>query len=423
MRLPLSSFPTIAFRKNISALLAGRFWFLLGGAIGLLSVALSGCGKSNGQGQPGGAMPAPEVSVITVAPKDVAYGFEYAGQTSGYRETEVRARVSGILERRLYKEGERVKAGTALFQIDPAMYQAQLASAEALAAVAEAKVNQARRELTRLTPLAAEKAISQKELDDAKSSLETAEASLKQTRAQVSEARLNLGYTKVIAPINGVTGIANKSNGSLITATDSLLTTLVQTDPIYVNFSLPEADYLHISKEAAAQRINLPKAREKDGTFGFTVQVKLADGSLYPLTGSMNFLSAKVNPANGGFDARAKIKNPDGILRPGQFVRVLLGGAQRTNALVVPQRAVVDGPMGKMVFVVSQDNKLAPRPVELDGWNKGEWVVTKGLQSGEQVMVEGVIKAHTPGMTVKPVPYNPQSSATSAATPATTSAK
>ena len=358
---------------------------------------------------------------MTVTPKDVAFGFEYAGQTSGYRETEVRARVAGILERRLYEEGVHVKAGTVLFQIDPGSYQTQLASAEALAAVAEAKANQARRELARLTPLAAEKAISQKEFDDAKSTLEATDATLKQTRAQVAEARLNLSYTKVVAPIDGVTGIANKSNGSLVTTADSLLTTLVQTDRMYVNFSIPEADYLHISKEVAAQKINLPKQRDKNGSFGFSVQVKLADGSLYPITGNMNFLSAKVNPASGGFDARAKIANPEGMLRPGQFVRVLLGGAQRTNALTVPQRAVLDGPMGKMVFVVDQDNKLAPRPVELDGWSNGEWIVTKGLQGGEQLLVEGVIKAHTPGMTVKPVPYNPNSPAASA-TPAVGSA-
>ena len=379
----------------------------------LLCAGLVGCGKgSGGAGGPGGAggMPPPEVSVITVEPKDVAFSFEYAGQTVGFKETEVRARVGGILESRLYEEGTRVKAGTVLFQIDPGAYQTQLAAAEAASAVAEAKLNQAKRELARLTPLAAEKAISQKEFDDSKSAAESAEATFKQTRAQVNEAKLNLGYTRVVAPIDGVTGVANKSNGSLLTPSDSLLTTIVQTDPMYVYFSMPENDYLRISQAVSAGTVNLPasdgKSDAKNGGLGFEVKLKLADGSTHPVSGKMNFLSEKINTSNGGFDARAQIPNADGRLRPGQFVRVILSGASRKNALAVPQRAVIDGPMGKMLFLVDKDNKLVPRPVELDGWGNGEWVVTKGLQGGERVMVEGVIKAHNPGMVVKPTPFN-----------------
>jgi membrane fusion protein (multidrug efflux system) len=296
-----------------------------------------------------------------------------------------------------------VKAGAVLFQIDPGTYQTQLASAEAAAGVSEAKLNQAKRELARLTPLAADKAISQKEFDDAKSSFEAADAALRQVRAQVNEARLNLGYTKVVAPISGVTGIAVKSNGNLLTPSDSLLTTIVQTDPVYVNFSIPEADFLKVSSELGSGKIALPGKRASNGSLGFDIKVKLADGSVFPTGGKMNFVSEKVNPATGGFDARAEIANPEGTLRPGQFVRVSLNGATRTAATAVPQRAVIDGPMGKMVFMVTPDNKLAPRPVELDGWSNGEWIVTKGLQNGDRVLVDGVIKAHTPGMTVTPI--------------------
>jgi membrane fusion protein (multidrug efflux system) len=227
---------------------------------------------------------------------------------------------------------------------------------------------------------------------------------LKQVRAQVNEARLNLGYTKVVAPISGITGIAVKSNGSLVTPTDSLLTTLVQTDPLYVNFSVSEADYLKLSKDIGSGRIALPGKRAANGSLAFDVKLKLADGTIFPSTGKLNFSSEKINPANGGFDARAQIPNPGDVLRPGQFVRVMLNGASRANTIAVPQRAVIDSPMGKIVFTVTADNKLAPRPVELDGWANGEWIVTKGLQGGERVLVDGFIKAHDPGMTVKPVP-------------------
>lgn len=391
---------------SLSTRVAGRTSLQLLGvvSISLPLLLLAACGKQEGAANAApGNMPPPEVNVVTVQTRNLAVNFEYVGQTAGSSETEVRARISGILEKRLYEEGSKLKAGTVLFQIDPGTYQTQLASAEAAAGVSEAKLNQAKREFARLAPLAAEKAISQKEFDDAKSSLESAEASYKQVRAQVNEAKLNLGYTKVVAPISGVTGIASKSNGSLVTPADSLLTTIVQTDPVYVNFSIPEADFLKVSQELGSGKLALPGKRANNGSLAFDVKLKLADGSVFPTTGKMNFVSEKVNPATGGFDARAQVSNADGNLRPGQFVRVLLNGATRTAATAVPQRAVIDGPMGKMVFTVTPDNKLAPRPVELDGWANGEWIVTKGLQNGERVLVDGFIKAHTPGMTVTPV--------------------
>lgn len=382
-----------------------------------LPLALVGCGKAVSQGVPGG-MPTPEVAVITVQAKALPVELEYTGQTVGSRETEVRARVAGILQSRLFVEGARVKAGTPLFQIDPATFQNQLASAEANVAVAQAKVNQARRDQTRLAPLAAEKAISQKEFDDSKSALESAEASLKQAQAQANEARLNLGYTKVVAPISGTTGTAAKSDGNLVSATDSLLTTIVQTNPMYVNFSVSEGDLLRMTKQVKSGQLAVPGQRAANGSLGFAVQVKLADGSTHPQVGKLNFASEKVNPQTGSFDVRAEIPNADGSLRPGQFVRVLLGGANRPNGLAVPQRAVIDSPFGKMVFTVSPDNKLVPNPVELDGWSNGDWIVTKGLKDGDRVLVDGFIKAHDPGMTVKPVPYVPTKPGAHGAAPA-----
>jgi membrane fusion protein (multidrug efflux system) len=364
---------------------------------------LAACGGNPEGGAKGpGGMPPPEVTVVTLQPKDVGIGFEYVGQTAGSRETEVRARVAGILQERLFEEGTRVPAGAPLFQIDPAPFQTQLNSAEAVVAVSEARVNQTKRELARLEPLAAEKAISQKEYDDAKSAFETAEATLKQSRAQAAEARLNLGYTRVVAPIGGITSIASKANGSLVTAADSLLTTLVQTDLMYVYFSIPESDFLKLSKDIASGKIDLAGKNAKG--LGLDVGLRMSDGSNAAKVGRVTYVAEKINPANGGFDARAEVPNTDGKLRPGQFVRVTLQGAKRTNTIAVPQRAVIDSPMGKIVFTVTPDNKLAPRPVELDGWTNGEWIVTKGLAGGERVLVDGFIKAHDPGMTVTPVP-------------------
>ncbi len=369
------------------------------------SSLLVACGQSTSQGAPTGAMPAPEVSVITVQAKSQPVDLEYTGQTAGSRETEVRARVAGIISKRLFTEGATVSEGTPLFQIDPANFQTQVASIEAAVAVAEAKANQARRDQARLAPLVAERAISQKEFDDSKSSLESAIATLKQAQAQANEAKLNLSYTRVTAPIGGTTGVATKSDGNLVTASDSLLTTIVQTDPMYVNFSVSESDFLRMNQQLKSGQLSVPGKRAANGSLGFSVSVKLADGSSYPRSGKLNFASEKVNPQTGSFDVRAEIPNPTGALRPGQFVRVQLEGATRANTLSVPQRAVIDSPFGKIVFVVNKDNKLEPRPVELDGWTRGDWIVTKGLKDGDRVLVEGFIKAHDPGMTVKPVPY------------------
>ena len=380
-------------------------------ALALLACALlSACGKGAPTSGPGGAggAPPPEVSVITVQAASLPIELEYAGQTAGSRETEVRARVAGVLQRRLFTEGATVKAGQALFQIDPANFQNQAASLDASVALAKARVEQARHDQARLVPLIAEKAISQKEFDDAKSALDIAEATLKQTQAQAKEAQLNLSYTKVIAPIGGITTTANKSDGSLVTAADSLLTTIVQTDPMFINFSVSESDLISLNKRVKEGQLNVPNqpaGKNAGGNLGFGVQVKLADGSLHPQAGKLNFSGQRVNPQTGSIDVRAEIPNADGSLRPGQFVRVLLGGATRPNTISVPQRAVIDSPFGKIVFKVTPDNKLAPQPVELDGWTGGNWVITKGLQNGDRVLVEGFIKANQPGMMVKVVPY------------------
>ncbi|WP_338845173.1 efflux RND transporter periplasmic adaptor subunit [Massilia sp. W12] len=389
-------------------------------AAGLL---LSACQKPAAPGPGPAQMPPPDVNVVQAKLQALPNNYEYPGQSAGAQETEVRARVSGIIEQRLYEEGARVAAGAPLFKLDADNYRNQYQTAQANLSLAEARQRQARREFERLQPLLQDKAVSQKEADDAKSALEIAEAGLLQARAQAADAKLNLERSTITAPVAGVTGVALKSNGNLVGPND-VLTTLVQTDPMHIHFTLPESDWLSLQREAAAQKIVLPGARAKNGSLPFTVQIKLADGSLYARSGKMNFTSEKINPAHGGFEARAEIPNPDGVLRPGQFVRVLLQGAQRAQAIAVPQRAVIDGPMGKMVFVVGKDNKLQPRPVQVDGWQQGLWVVTKGLQDGDMVMADGVIKAHIPGMPVKPhlIPLQAAPGAPAAAAPASAAA-
>jgi membrane fusion protein (multidrug efflux system) len=393
-------------------------------ALGAATLLLSGCDRAGHAPAPATAAPPPtEVTVLTVHARELNQGFEYVGQAVGSRETEVRARVNGIVATRLYEEGTRVKAGTPLFQIEEGNYRNQLAAAEANFALNNAKAAQAQRELNRLTPLVAEKAISQKEYDDAKSALQVSQAQLQQTHAQLDEARLNLSWTRVTAPIDGVTGLALKANGSLVSGNDNLLTTLVQTDPLFVGFSMPELDYLKLMGDVASGKVKLPGQRAANGSLGFDVKLRLADGSIYPHSGKLNFASEKINPANGSIEARASIPNPQGLLRSGQFVRVLLGGAILNRALAVPQRAVIDGQSGKIVMVLSPQNTTMPRPVELGGWSNGDWIVTKGLQEGDRVLVDGV-KARKPGTPVKPVELSAQTSAqTSAQSSAQSSAQ
>jgi membrane fusion protein (multidrug efflux system) len=305
-----------------------------------LAFILSACGNADSPlGAPGGGMPLPEVSVMTVSVKAQPVEMEFTGQTVGARETEVRARVAGIVQRRIYTEGAVVKAGQLLFELDPATFRNQLAGAEANVAVAQARVNQTQRDQARLAPLVAEAAVSQREFDDSKSNAESARAALLQATAQANEARLNLGYTHVTAPISGTTGVANKADGSVVGGSDTLLTTIVQTNPMLVNFSVPEADLLRMNKQLNAGQLIVPGKRAANGSLGFTVHVKMADGSLYSRTGHLNFASERVNPATGSFDMRAELPNPDGMLRPGQFVRVFLAGATRPESISVPQRA------------------------------------------------------------------------------------
>jgi membrane fusion protein (multidrug efflux system) len=358
-------------------------------------VALAACGPKGPPGGPGaGGMPPTLVAVKEVKPETVRVEFEYPAQTAGSREAEVRSRVAGILLKRNFEEGASVREGQSLFTIDAAPFEAAAASAEADAAAAEARYANAVRTAKRLKPLFEAKAVSQKDYDDAVSAEEVANADLKAARGRLATARLNVGYTRVESPISGLTSRSLKSEGTLIAGPADLLTTVSQIDPIYVNFGLSESEQGSLRREAASGKLVLPK----DGRF--EVALKFEDGRIYSRPGRLVFTDVRVNSQTGTSDARAEVPNPAGEVRPGQFVRVILKGAQRPDAIAVPQRAVMEGPQGKLVYVVGKDSKAEPRPVKLGEWTGTDWTVLSGLNAGDKVIVDGLVKVF-PGATVQ----------------------
>ncbi len=372
-----------------------------------LVAGLLGCNKA---ADSAAAPPAPEVTVVTVQPRDLPVSFEYVGQIAGVREVEVRPRVSGILEHWNYKEGAPVKAGDSLFTIDPEPFRADLAKAEADLASAEASLAQAARNAARLKPLWEAKAVSQKDYDDAVSMEQVAAANVKAAQAAVTQARLNLSYTRVEAPISGITSRALKSEGSLVEAQQTLLTTISQIDPIHVIFSFTETEHLKFTRDMSEGRLKLPKEGH------FDVKLKLVDGSEYARAGKVDFTDVRIDSSTGTIEARAVISNPQHLLRPGQFVRVQLSGATRPGAIAIPQRAVLEGPNTKIVMTVNAQGMVEPRPVQVGDWSGQDWVITGGLNPGDKVIVDGVVKAR-PGSPVN-ITQSPAASPANPAQPA-----
>jgi membrane fusion protein (multidrug efflux system) len=360
----------------------------------LLALATAACTPSGGQGGGFHGFPPAEVTTLTAAPQSFPVSFEYVGQTIGSKDVEVRARVTGIVEKRLYQEGQPVKAGQPLFVIDPKPYAAQVAAADADVARAQAQKAQADRESARLKPLAERKAIGQKEADDAASNADLAAAAVKSATAKLDELKLNLGYTRVVAPISGLSSRAQVSEGALATQNTTLLTTISQTDPIWVAFTISENEQLRLNKATAAGQLALPKDN------AFEVTIKLSDGSTFPRRGKINFADTRVNPTTGTYEMRAEVPNGDLALKPGQFVRVVLRGAERKNAIAVPQAAVLDGPQGKFVYVTGKDKDgkdvAQPRPVVVGDWvdagGTNQWLIESGLKPGDVVITDGIAK-------------------------------
>jgi membrane fusion protein, multidrug efflux system len=356
---------------------------LLLGVVIASAAILTGCGEVGSQ--PAG-MPPPEVAVVEVRTQTLPVMYEYTGQAAGSRDAEVRARVTGILLKRNFREGATVTKGQSLFTIDPVPFELAVQRSQAELAAAEARLDQARRDSARLKPLVEARAASQKDYDDAVSTERINDADAQLARARLAEARLNLVYTRVEAPIAGITSRAVSSEGTLVSGPSVLLTTITQIDPIWVTFGIPEREHLAIRKAVDSGRLILPK------NGGFEVKLRLSDNSEYERTGRLDFSDVRINSATGTSDTRAELPNPRAQLKPGQFVRVILSGAIRPDAIAVPQRAVLEGPKGKFVYVVNAESKAEIRPVEVGDWRGEDWIIHSGLKSGEKVIVDGLLK-------------------------------
>ncbi len=358
---------------------------LFGGAP-LLLVA---CGGSKSGGAAAFTPPPPQVNIATVELRNVELPYEYTARVEGSREVEVRARVSGILLERSYQEGRPVSKGQTLFVIDPAPYRAEVQAAEASLAEADARRSRAEREAARLERLIAANATSRRQYDDAIAEVEQSRAGVLSAQARLDRARLDLSYTRVQAPISGLSSRALYSEGSLVEPGDrGLLTRISQVQPMWVRFSVPEATLLALRKVISA-----PEAG------GSEIQIVLADGSVYPERGKVNFSDSMIGAETGSVDLRAEVPNRAGDLIPGQFVRVKLLGIERAGAVLVPQRAVLQGQNGKFVYVVGAGDLAEMRPVEVGPWIGSDWVVESGLASGDRVIVDGMVKVR-PGAPV-----------------------
>ncbi|QCP52637.1 efflux RND transporter periplasmic adaptor subunit [Trinickia violacea] len=358
------------------------------GALPLLVVAaalslFAGCKKPSGPP----ALGAPEVTVMTVAARDTPVDIEFTAQTQSSREVEIRARVDGFLDKRMYNEGQEVRTGQVMFLMDPKPFQAALQTARGQLAQQEAGLVVAKQNLARVRPLAAQNALSQKDLDDAIGNEKQAEAAVIAAQGQVQSAELNLGYTTIKSPMNGLASYARQQDGSYLIANASgLLTYVYQLDPMWVNFSISENELLHFQDEISAGKLIFPPHSE------FVVSVELADGTEFPQHGTISFANPAFNTETGTFLVRAVLANPQGTLRPGQFVRARVSGAIRPKAILVPQRAVLQGARSHFVWVVDADSKARQRVVEVGDWNGDNWFINDGLKAGERIVVDGAIR-------------------------------
>lgn len=359
-------------------------------SLGLLA-AVVGCHEN----KPAASAPPPaNVDVIDVALRDVPVVYEYVGQTESSQQVEIRARVNGFLEKRVYQEGTLVHQGDVLFVMDRKPFQAALDAAQAEYAQQKARLETAQANLNRVRPLAAKNALSQKDLDDSIGQQQAAAAALEQARANVTSALLNLGYTTITSPVTGLSSFAKKQDGSYIDATNSLLTYVAKLDPMWINFSLSENEILDLRTQTSNGSLKLPPVGKLEAV------VVLADGSTYPQRGHIAFTDASLSSDTGTYLIRAEMPNPNGALRPGQFVRIKLLGAERASAVAVPQDAVQQGPRGAYVWTVDKDGKAQQRSVETGQWNGNDWVIQSGLHAGDRVIVSNTLRL-MPGASVK----------------------
>ncbi len=370
-------------------------------ALALAAVLLGACGKKD---TAPAAKPPVEVSVVTVEPRDTPAVFEYVAQTQSSRQVNIQARVNGFLEKRVYTEGSIVKAGQVLFLMDMKPFQAQVDAAKAQVSKAQAAVDVAKANLTRVKPLTEKEALSQKDLDDATGNFESTSASLEAAKAQLVTAQLNLSYCTITSPVAGISGSAAQADGTYLNQQNAQLTTVSVLTPMWVNFSLSENEVQSFRDQADK---GLLRRAPNDK---YVVEIVLVDGQLFPHTGSITFQDPAFNAQTGTFLIRASVDNPQGILRPNQYVRARVKGATRPNAILVPQRAVLQGAKGHFVWVVDKDSKAENRPVVVGDWSGDNWVITEGLRAGDRVVVDGGLKLG-PGAALNPKPYTATTSA------------
>ena len=368
--------------------LLSRFVGLL---LSFIFLTLIGCHKSQDQQgmPPNTALP---VAVLEVNPTTVAITGEAVGQTEGAKEVEVRPRIGGILLKRKYNEGSAIKAGQSLFLIDPEPYKIALSQAKAQLDQSIARAEQAKREKKRLEGLIDSQSISQRDFDNATSDEAFSIAAVSQARANLKQAELNLSYTNVTAPVDGISGRFQFSEGALVSANTSLLTTLVQINPIWVRFSFSDNEL-----KALGGVLNEKNVGE--------VSLVLPDGSEYSKKGKINFAATQIDPTLGTQQLRATFENNEQQILPGQFVRVRVTSGKKDGVFLVPQLAVLNSDQGRFVFVVNEKNQANPRPVVTGEWKGQDWVILNGLKSGDKVIVNNLIKVR-PGMpvTIMPTP-------------------
>lgn len=348
-------------------------------AMGLASLLVLGCGQKMEIPKAG----KPRVTTLTIKAQNIPMSMEYVAQTASSRQVNINARVNGFLQRRLYQEGSMVRDGQTLFQIDPRPFQVQVNEAKAALDSSKAAHATAKANFDRIKPLVALNALSKKDLDNAKGQFLTTQAAVHQAQAQLNAAKLNLSYTTIKSPVDGLAGSASVAEGTYVDASNSQLTTVYQMTPMWVNFSISENRLLELQKQIQAGQLIVPANNN------FTVEVILPDGSVLPNTGKLVFSAPDYNPTTGTNMIRASVENPKGTLKPNQFVRVRMSGATRPDAIALPQKAVGQGSKGHFVWVI-KDNKAQYRPVTVGDQTGTNWVITQGLQNGEQVVIDGV---------------------------------
>lgn len=357
-----------------------------------------------------------QVTVLKIVPRDVPVSYEYVGQTQSTQQVQVRARVDGFLDKRVYTEGSLVKEGDVMFLQDPKPFQAALDAAKGALGEQQAALQVANENLARVKPLAKLNALSQKDLDDATGSQQRAAAAVFTAKANVQTAELNLGYTTIYAPVTGLSSYAQVQDGAYLSGSNSLLTYVSKIDSLWVNFSISEDDMLNKRRQKESGLLRTPNQED------FVVDLVLSDGSVFPHQGRITFTNADYNVKTGTWLMRATVPNPEFTLRPGQFVNVRISGAVRVNAILVPQAAVLQGAKGHFVMVVGQDDRVQPRSVEVGPWHGNDWFITGGLEAGDVVVTDGVSRL-APGAEVKivatmpPVPQPPSGTATARQAP------